>query len=78
MYVCVVQEWAKRYYDASTALKDKESQLDKVAEEIEKVGIIKFNGSSLNVRMVYKIFCSGPPPTGSHCHRRQTAAGKKK
>ena len=47
MYVCVVQEWASKYYKASTALKDKESMLDNVAEEIEKVGIIKFNGSSL-------------------------------
>ena len=41
-YVCdyiIVQEWAKKYYDASTALKDRESMLDNVAEEIEKVSI---------------------------------------
>ena len=38
--MCVVQEWAKQYYAASTALQNREAQLDDVAEKIEKVSMI--------------------------------------
>ena len=43
MIIIIVQEWAKKYYDASTALQNREALLDNVAEEIEKVSRIKFN-----------------------------------
>ena len=43
---CVVQEWVKKYYDASMALQNREALLDKVAEGIEKASIIHVHGSS--------------------------------